>query len=287
MSYFKELPNLQVRSRLQNQSTNQDYVTIKNLWRRAKLREDIANAITAFTYYQIEDNERPDQIAEKVYGDPELDWVILITNNITNINDQWPLDNNSFYNYILQKYGSDEALQEIHHTETIEKRDEFNRLIIPPGLEVDPVKYTPSAFKTTLTEDTYKLDGFPTSDNLSTASVDLIQALEVSQREYGNVLYLIPDIRIETSNLKVYTRNDQELDVIINNDLVNNWPSSWGGILKVLGRDGNKDIEISDVTSDNIKIIIPERLYEIVGEIDPETNKIVPIFKFRYIQTST
>ena len=174
MSYFKELPNLQVRSRLPNQSTNQDYVTIKNLWRRAKLREDIANAVTAFTYYQIEDNERPDQIAEKVYGDPELDWVILITNNITNINDQWPLDNNSFYNYILQKYGSDEALQEIHHTETIEKRDEFNRLIIPPGLEVDPITYTPSAFKTTLTDDSYQLDGFPTADNLSTASIDLM-----------------------------------------------------------------------------------------------------------------
>jgi hypothetical protein len=66
MAYFNELPNLQVKLRFPNQSTNQDYVTIKNLWRRAKLREDITNAVTAFYYYQIEGNERPDEVAEKV-----------------------------------------------------------------------------------------------------------------------------------------------------------------------------------------------------------------------------
>lgn len=281
MAYFNELPNLQVKLRFPNQSTNQDYVTIKNLWKRAKLREDITNAVTAFYYYQIEGNERPDEVAEKVYGDPELDWVILITNNITNINEGWPADNNSFYKYLIDKYGSDEALQEIHHTETNELRDDFNRLVIPEGLRVDPNVNTPSDFSTVLGEDNYQLDGFPSGDNLTTVTVNLIQALNVKNRPDEDTLYLIPDINIETSDLKVYTRSNQILDVRINNNLADTWPSGWGGSLRVISRSGIVPIEIENILSD-IKINIPERLYEVVGEIDPIQNKIVPIFKFRY-----
>jgi hypothetical protein len=281
MAYFNELPNLQVKLRFPNQSTNQDYVTIKNLWKRAKLREDITNAVTAFYYYQIEGNERPDEVAEKVYGDPELDWVILITNNITNINEGWPADNNSFYKYLIDKYGSDEALQEIHHTETNELRDEYNRLVIPEGLRVDPNVNTPNDFSTVLGESNYQLDGFPSGDNLTTVSVNLIQALNVKQRPDEDILYLIPDINIETSDLKVYTRSNQILDVEINNNLVDTWPSGWEGTLRVITRGGIVPIEIQDILSD-IKINIPERLYEVVGEFDPIQNKIVPIFKFRY-----
>ena len=281
MAYFNELPNLQVKLRFPNQSTNQDYVTIKNLWRRAKLREDITNAVTAFYYYQIEGNERPDEVAEKVYGDPELDWVILITNNITNINQGWPADNNSFYKYLIDKYGSDEALQEIHHTETNELRDDFNRLVIPEGLRVDPNVNTPSDFSTVLGQGNYQLDGFPSGDNSTTVTVNLIQALNVKQRPDEDTLYLIPDINIETSDLKVYTRSNQILDVRINNNLVDNWPSGWRRTLNVTTRGGIVPIEIQDILSD-IKINIPERLYEVVGEIDPIQNKIVPIFKFRY-----
>jgi hypothetical protein len=137
MGYFKELPNISYLSRLPNASTNEDYITVKNLFRRAKIRTDIINIITAFDYYQIQDNQRPEIIASKLYGDPELDWVILITNNITNVRDQWPLSNNDLHNYMLDKYGSEEALLSVHHYETTEVKDEYNRLIMPSGLEVD------------------------------------------------------------------------------------------------------------------------------------------------------
>ena len=86
MSYFRELPNFEYIANFPNQSFNTDYVVTKNIFKRAKLRSDISSAITAFNYYQIVDNERPDQVAAKVYDNAELDWVILITNNITNIN---------------------------------------------------------------------------------------------------------------------------------------------------------------------------------------------------------
>lgn len=280
MAYFNELPNLEVVSRFPNQSTNQDYVTIKNLWRRAKLREDIANAITAFNYYQIEGSERPDQIAEKVYGDSELDWVILITNNITNLNEEWPLDNESFYNYLIDKYGSEEALQEIHHTETVEQRDIYNRLLIPGGLIIDDVFKTPTSFNTTPGKETYELDGFPSKEELRRVTVNLIQALNVKQRDFGDVLYLIPDIFIETSQLKVYPRNNNVINVNINNNLAENWPSSWGGTLSVVGRDSNIQIEIDDTLSSIYKINIPERLYVI------QVGPTGPIFIFQYNPTA-
>ena len=136
MGYFRELPNFEYIANFPNQSFNTDYVVTKNIFKRAKLREDIANAVTAFEYYQIIDNERPDQVAAKVYDNADLDWVILITNNITNINQNWPLDNNSFYKYLIDKYGSDEELAKPHHYETVEFRDEYGRVVVPGGYQV-------------------------------------------------------------------------------------------------------------------------------------------------------
>ena len=137
MAYFRELPNISFLSRLPNASTNEDYITVKNLFKRAKIRTDINNAITAFDYYQILDNQRPEVVASSLYGDPELDWVILITNNITNVRDQWPLNNNDLYNYMIAKYDTEEALSNIHHYETTEVKDEYDRLVVPSGLQVD------------------------------------------------------------------------------------------------------------------------------------------------------
>jgi hypothetical protein len=137
MPYFNELPNIRYGAGALGSSSNGDVVLVKNLFRRAKLREDMVNAATAFQYYQIQDNERPDQIAKKAYDDANLDWVVLITNNITNINEQWPLDNESFYKYLLDKYGSDEEIQAVRHTETLKVTDEYDRLVVPEKIITD------------------------------------------------------------------------------------------------------------------------------------------------------
>ena len=279
MAYFNELPNVEVVSRFPDQSSNQDYTTIKNLWKRAKLREDIANAITAFNYYQIKEGERPDQIAERIYGDPELDWVILITNNITNFNEEWPLDNNVFYNYLIDKYGTEEALQEIHHTETVEQRDSSSRLVIPGGLIVDDRIQLPEEF-TTGDDPNYVIGQFIAPDDSSIVTINLIQSLNITTRSGDNISNLIPDINYETSILKIYTRNGETVDITINNDIQNTWPSGWGGNLLVYGRNQNINIPIDDVLDDTFSIVIPNRLYEVVGEL--VDGEIVPVFRFNY-----
>ena len=137
MSYFRELPNISYVSLLPNQNRSDERIEVKNLFKRAKLRTDVDQSVTAFDYYLIQDNERPDIIAERIYDSPELDWVILVTNNITSIRNQWPLGNNELYNYCLEKYGSDENIMATHHFETKETKDQYGRILLEGKLIVD------------------------------------------------------------------------------------------------------------------------------------------------------
>ena len=145
MSYFRELPNLSYVSRFSGSNRNDERIEVKNLFKRAKLRSDIDAAITAFNYYKISEGERPDTLAKKIYNDSELDWVILVTNNITNIRDQWPLDGENFTNYLLSKYGTSDMTEEqkyaelnkIKHYETTAVKDQYDRSLLEAGLIVD------------------------------------------------------------------------------------------------------------------------------------------------------
>jgi hypothetical protein len=137
MAYFEELPNISYPSLLPSINKIEDRITVKNIFKRSKLRSDIDQVITAFNYYYIEQGMRPDMVAQEIYDDSELDWVILTSNNITNIRDQWPLEHNDLHEYMLDKYGSEENINGIHHYETRKIVDEYNRVVIPAGLEVD------------------------------------------------------------------------------------------------------------------------------------------------------
>ena len=136
MSYFRELPNINYISLLKDKSRNDERILVKNIFKRAKLRTDIDQAITAFEYYEITENMRPDVVAQNIYGDPELDWIILITNNITNIRDQWPLNNNDLNEYMIEKYGAT-GLNNVHHYETTEMKDDQDRMLLEAGMQVD------------------------------------------------------------------------------------------------------------------------------------------------------
>jgi hypothetical protein len=137
MAYFEELPNIAHTSLLPVRNKIEDRIIVKNLFKRSKLRTDVDQAITAFNYYYIEDQQRPDVLAQELYGDSELDWVILTSNNITNVRNQWPLNHDDLHSYMLEKYGSEQNILGIHHSETVKIVDEYNRVILKGGLEVD------------------------------------------------------------------------------------------------------------------------------------------------------
>ena len=136
MSYFRELPDVEYQSFLSDAISSKDYLTVKNLFRRNKLRDDLQNVFTLFNKYEIVEGARPDTVAEAFYGSAELDWVVLMTAGIINVRDEWPLSNYHLYYYVENKYGV-ENLSNIHHYETIEVKDSKDRLILPAGKDVN------------------------------------------------------------------------------------------------------------------------------------------------------
>jgi hypothetical protein len=135
MSYFRELPDLEYQSPLTDKVSSTDYVRVKNIFRRVKLRDDLSKTVVLFNKYQIEEGERPDTVAEKLYGKADLDWVVLICAGITNVRNQWPLSSRDIYRFAEEKYGDE--LNSIRFYETTEVKDSNGRLILPSGKVVD------------------------------------------------------------------------------------------------------------------------------------------------------
>ena len=134
-SYFRQLPDLDYPSLRNDRESAYDYQIVKNIFKRAVLRDDIFDEVTAFTKYSVEGDERPDQVAYDFYGDSGLDWVVLTTNNIIHVRDEWPMGNQDFLTYLNDKY-TDQELSNIHHYETDLLRDSQGKLIQPKGLNV-------------------------------------------------------------------------------------------------------------------------------------------------------
>ena len=136
MGYFRELPDVEYQSFLSDAISSQDYLKVKNLFRRNKLRDDLQNVFTLFNKYEIVEGARPDTVAEEFYGKADLDWVVLMTAGIINVRDEWPLSNYQLYKYAENKYGI-ENLNDINHYVTREIKDSNGRLILPEGKDVN------------------------------------------------------------------------------------------------------------------------------------------------------
>ena len=134
-SYFKQLPRLDYPSLANDRNSAYDYQIVKNLFKRAVLRDDVFDDITAFEKYSVVGDERPDQVAYNFYNDPNLDWVILTTNNIIHVRDEWPMGNQDFLTYLNEKYTA-QQLTNIHHYETEILRDSSGKLIQRGGITV-------------------------------------------------------------------------------------------------------------------------------------------------------
>ena len=135
VSYFSLLPNFQYINPVQTGGRKKQYVEAKNLFMRMKIKDSAAQFATNFTKYSIQEGERPDNVALKLYGDPNYDWVVLLTANIINARDEWPLSTRLLYDYAADKY--EEDLNATRHFETKEIKDSKGRLLLPGGQVVD------------------------------------------------------------------------------------------------------------------------------------------------------
>ena len=134
-NYFDKVPDFEYVSRLPDANIS-DYIPVKNLFKRITLRQDIYQDLSFFTKYEIIGNDRPDNVALKVYGRSDLDWVVLTSNNIINVQDEWPMPQLEFDAYLLNKYGTYDNLNSSHHYETTELKNSDDVIIVQKGLQV-------------------------------------------------------------------------------------------------------------------------------------------------------
>jgi len=135
--YFRNIPDFEYINRTEEGKNLTDFTKVKNLFKKGKFREDIYQELTTFEKYQIQGDDRPDNVAFELYGDATLDWVVLMTNNILNIQTEWPMKQADFNEYLLEKYGSYDTLYtDIHHYESNEVKDSQGIIIYPKGVRV-------------------------------------------------------------------------------------------------------------------------------------------------------
>lgn len=93
---------------------------VTNIFRRYAILRDIISNTTAYVLYEVEDGDTPEILAEKFYNDAGAGWIIMYANKIIDPQFDWPLSENAFRKYIIEKYGSVAAAQtSYHHYEKI------------------------------------------------------------------------------------------------------------------------------------------------------------------------
>ena len=111
MAYFRRFPLMAY-----DVAGNEQYKLLPNILKRVKLRSGIRSCAFLFDNYDVSNGERPEDIAFKLYGDAQLHWVILMTNNVTDRYYQWPLSAPQFTEHLTDKYGAGNE-DAVHHYE--------------------------------------------------------------------------------------------------------------------------------------------------------------------------
>ena len=107
--YFSKFPLI-----IYDSVGNGEFKIVTNLLRRVAVRSKSKTNTLFFDTYDVKEGETPEMVAHKLYGDPELHWVVLLVNNVTERYHQWPKNTNQFLAYINDKYSDVDAT---HHYE--------------------------------------------------------------------------------------------------------------------------------------------------------------------------
>ena len=136
-SFFSNVPDFNYVNRSDDGISDGDYTKVKNFFKKAKLREDIIGNVAFFEKFTVQGDDRPDNVANEIYGNPFLDWVVLLANNIVKIQSEWPMSQTDFNTYVTEKYENEDTLYNgIHHYEANEVKTTNDVIIIPSGTRV-------------------------------------------------------------------------------------------------------------------------------------------------------
>ena len=144
--YFSITPNISYDTKPTSYPFSEaDRVIVNNFFKRYKVNDDVFGYATFYKKYSVPDGIKIETIADRYYGKPEYDWIVILTNNYINPQFSFPLDNYTIRKVAEDKYG-DNTYSGIHHYETIETKSGqmtqgFPVLALKGGLIVDKTFY--------------------------------------------------------------------------------------------------------------------------------------------------
>ena len=98
-NYFEHYPTIQFD--LKNDG---NLIEAKDIFRNIRVSPDVDSAITGYEYYYIQDQDRPDVTASKLYGDATLYWLFWMVNDNLAVHSDWPKSQSILERYIKRKY---------------------------------------------------------------------------------------------------------------------------------------------------------------------------------------
>ena len=122
MQYFSTLPKIVY---IDKDQTSRVYT---NLMTRADIIPSLLDNPLVFYTYDIQDEDTPEIVAHKYYGDVYRYWIILYCNQITDPQWNWPLSGNDFQKYIVDKYTEFDPYSTVHHYEKTMSQYDANSL---------------------------------------------------------------------------------------------------------------------------------------------------------------
>ena len=132
---LKGLPNLLYN--FGSSAVDPQFLVTKNLWRRASVLREYKASVAMFNEYIVQNGERPEDIALRLYKNPFYNWVLLVINDITNYHEQWPRSTQQLQEYCKSKYDNPLATKDYITTEVKKGND----IIVPAG------KIVPSTYQ--------------------------------------------------------------------------------------------------------------------------------------------
>lgn len=91
--YFSNYPLIQYEGK-----------TVRDITRRSKVVDELLRDPYIFLPYTLRDGEKPEDVAYYYYGSVDDTWLVLLSNNITDPYTQWPLEEEDFNKYFVEKY---------------------------------------------------------------------------------------------------------------------------------------------------------------------------------------
>ena len=97
---------------------NGDFKIVTNLLKRVALRSKVRSNVLLYDTYDVKEGETPEMIADKLYGDSNMHWIVMYVNGITDRYHQWPLTTPQFLSFINDKYSNPDGTHHYEITQT-------------------------------------------------------------------------------------------------------------------------------------------------------------------------